>query len=168
MEIIETRDAGAVVLAVQGRLDEKASAELEKRIQEGLTGGGRRFVVDLAATEHLSGAALRVLLMLGRKLAATAGGLVLAAPSAPVMSALQIAGFTRAFTICTSRKEALAAPADASTGDALEMAAKVLGLARTEGGAAPRPASGDLELATHAARLLGVRVAGAEPGGPSA
>jgi len=168
MGIAESREADAVVLAVEGRLDEKASADLETKVQERLTGGARRFIVDLAAAEHLSGAALRVLLMSGRKLAATGGRLVLCAPSPSVTAALEIAGFTRAFTICASRKEALAAPAEEDSGDAFEKAAKLLGLTRAGAGEGPRPVFGDPELAARAASLMGVRTAGMRPGEPSA
>jgi anti-anti-sigma factor len=154
MEIREERTPETVVLAPQGRLDEKASAALEARVHERMLEGERHFVVDLSAAESLSGAALRVLLMLCRKLGSARGRLVLASPSDPVVAALEISGFAGAFAVRATLEEAMAASPSTEADAALERAARILGLHRDGSGEPPPPSAGDPDLAARAAALL--------------
>jgi anti-anti-sigma factor len=164
MEITQSRAGGLVVLVLEGQLDMKASREFEKTLLELLTAGERRFVIDLGGLDHLAGAGLRVLLMLVMKLSGTGGHLALCSLREPVRAAFDVAGFTSAFTICSSRADAIAlAPSGTWSAAALEKAANALRVSRGSTGSGTRPISGDLSLATRAASLLGVKV-GTGPG----
>jgi anti-anti-sigma factor len=165
MEITQFREGGFVVLVVDGQLDTKSSQEFERAVLELLTAGERRFVIDLGGLDHLAGAGLRVLLMLARKLSGTGGHLALCSLREPVRAAFDVAGFTSAFTICSSRADAIAsAPSGTWSAAALQKAANALRVSRGSTGSGTRPPiSGDLSLATRAASLLGVRV-GTGPG----
>ena len=111
-EVRETTEAGTVVVEPVGRLESKTSPELDKKIVALLAGGGRRFVVDLSATEYVSSAGLRVLLMLAKKLAGGAGRLALCGLNPQVREVFEIAGFAALFVIRPTRAEALAAAAE--------------------------------------------------------
>ena len=109
LEIRETRvESGFVVLEPVGRLESKTSPELDRKVVALLGAGERRFVVDLASTEYVSSAGLRVLLMLGKKVSGGAGRLVLCGLNPQVREVFDVAGLGTLFVIRASRAEALA------------------------------------------------------------
>jgi anti-anti-sigma factor len=156
MEIATNRSGGLSVVEVEGEIDPRASVDLERALADMVSAGERRFVIDLAGVERLSGAGVRVLLMFARKLAGIGGHLALCSLADPVQAVFDVAGFATAFTICGSRAEAIAeAPSGAWRFAALEKAGQVLGVSRSGVGTISRPQSGNAELAARAARLLG-------------
>jgi anti-anti-sigma factor len=109
-EVRETKlESGFFVLEPAGRLESKTSPELEKKVVALLGAGERRFVVDLSATEYVSSAGLRVLLMLAKKVSGGAGRLVLCGLNPQVREVFEIAGLGALFEIHGTRAEALAA-----------------------------------------------------------
>ena len=111
LEIRETKaDGGFVVLEPVGRLESKTSPELDRKVVALLAAGERRFVVDLASTEYVSSAGLRVLLMLGKKVSGGAGRLVLCGLNPQVREVFDVAGLGALFVIRASRAEALTSP----------------------------------------------------------
>src|SRR5512140_2277832 len=109
-EIRETKlVTGFVVLEPVGRLESKTSPELEKKVTALLGAGERRFVVDLGATEYVSSAGLRVLLMLAKKVSGGAGRLALCGLNPQVREVFDIAGVGALFVIRETRDDALAA-----------------------------------------------------------
>jgi anti-anti-sigma factor len=165
MEVTSSRSGGFSVVAVDGEIDPKASVDLERALSDLVTEGERRFVIDLAGVERLSGAGVRVLLMFARKLSGLGGHLALCSLASPVQAIFDVAGFANAFTICASRGEAIAqAPSGVWRFAAIEKAAAVLGVSRSGVFAASRPGPGNADLAARAARLL-VGTADGAPGG---
>lgn len=109
-EIRETRlVSGFVVLEPVGRLESKTSPELDRKVVALLAAGERRFVVDLGATEYVSSAGLRVLLMLAKKVSGGAGRLALCGLNPQVREVFEIAGLGALFQIRETRDDALAA-----------------------------------------------------------
>jgi anti-anti-sigma factor len=109
-EIRETKlVTGFVVLEPVGRLESKTSPELDKKVVALLAAGERKFVVDLGATEYVSSAGLRVLLMLAKKVSGGAGRLALCGLNPQVSEVFEIAGLGALFQIRKTRDEALAA-----------------------------------------------------------
>jgi anti-anti-sigma factor len=109
-EIRETKlVTGFVVLEPVGRLESKTSPELDKKVVALLAAGERKFVVDLGATEYVSSAGLRVLLMLAKKVSGGAGRLALCGLNTQVREVFEIAGLGALFQIRATRDEALAA-----------------------------------------------------------
>ena len=97
-----------LVLELVGRLDTKTSGVLEKSVATHLGAGQRRFILDLAGMEYVSSAGLRIFLMLAKKLSGGKGSLALCGLSPQVKEVFDIAGFTRLFTLASTRAEALA------------------------------------------------------------
>ena len=64
-------------------------------------------VIDFEATEYISSAGLRVLLMAAKKMKSTDGKLILCSMSEHVKEVFDIAGFTPIFNIETSREAAI-------------------------------------------------------------
>jgi anti-anti-sigma factor len=107
MEITETRDGGAVVVAPAGRMDSTTSDRLERHLSNLLASGVRRVVVDFAQVEYISSAGLRVMLVLARRLKDARGALALCAMGAPVRHVFELAGFMPLFAVDGSRDAAV-------------------------------------------------------------
>jgi len=77
-----------------------------------VAGGTKRFVVDFSEAEGVSSMGLGLLLYYQNVLSGRGGGLVLAAPSAPVLRALTDANLERVMAIYGTVDQAVAAVRD--------------------------------------------------------
>lgn len=98
----------ACVLSPDGPLDTRSAHDFEKKAVAAFEGGPHHVVVDFAKVELVTSAALRVLVMLGKKLGKTQRKLVLCSLNDMVRTVLEVSGLSQAFTIVPTRKEALA------------------------------------------------------------
>jgi anti-anti-sigma factor len=102
------REGPVAIIEPSGRIDTRASLEFE-RLATGLFGEGvRAVVVDFAQVDQVSGAGLRVLLMMAQRLERSGGGLALCALSDRVRGVLDIAGLLPKFRIVAARQQAVA------------------------------------------------------------
>ena len=107
MQITEARERGAVVVAVEGRIDSTTSSALEAHLA-GLTAGGeRRLVVDFSGVEYISSAGLRVMLVLAKRVRDVKGGLALCGMGHAVRQVFALAGFLPLFAVDPSRDAAV-------------------------------------------------------------
>jgi len=140
LQIHESKvESGFVVLEPVGRLESKTSPDLDKKVVALLAAGERRFVVDLGATDYVSSAGLRVLLMLAKKLAGGGGRLVLCGLNPQVRDVFEIAGLGALFAIHPTRAAALAA-AEAGPAQGPDRSRAITPPARP---AEPAPAGGE-------------------------
>lgn len=109
LEILVFEEGEISILVPRGELKEKAAAKLEALLESLLDEGRRHFVLDLAETEHVGSAGLRVFLMLHRKLVSHRGAVALAGLNTQVREAFELAGFTRLFALRKTRGEAIGA-----------------------------------------------------------
>jgi anti-anti-sigma factor len=93
MEITETLQPTATVLALAGRLDGLASPALDQRIDAALAAGHRTVVLDLAKLDYVSSAGLRVFLTGAKKLKAAGGRATFVALPAPIREVFELSGF---------------------------------------------------------------------------
>lgn len=136
MEIVEVQEKGVLVLAPEGRLDLTGAADLQLRANQVLDAGQRRVVVDLARTTEVSGAALRVLLTLGKRLAGLGGALAVCGMAEEARRAMEVAGLGGTFEVAPSRAQALARVSEAGkekrrVEQVTELAARLLGATPT-------------------------------------
>ncbi len=99
MELIQQKQGAVLVLEPVGRLDNSSSQEFQQKVVELVEAGERRVVVDLRRTDEISGAGLRVLFMLAKKLDSMGGGLILCSMSEVVRKAFDVAGFIQMVAI---------------------------------------------------------------------
>lgn len=102
----EIRD-GVAVVRLAGRLDSTASPDLERLLRDTLDRGCVRMVLDFSATDYISSAGLRVLLVLARRLEERRGHLVLSALTPPVHQVFDLAGLLPLFAQAASLDEAV-------------------------------------------------------------
>ena len=113
MDIEEVKEGEVTVLGPVGSLNSQTSPAFEQRFTALLIAGARRIVVDLRSVDIVTSAALRVLLVAGRRLGPGVGRLVLCSLKEEVRKVFAISGFDRDFTIVAARGEAVAKAAEA-------------------------------------------------------
>lgn len=107
MQIAETRENGAVVVAPSGRVDSTTSDQLERHLSALVTSGVRRIVVDFSRVEYISSAGLRVMLVLAKRMKDAKGAVALCAMGDPVRQVFELAGFLPLFAVDGSRDAAI-------------------------------------------------------------
>ena len=108
MDIAEVQADDVLVLVPDGSLATGEECQgLETRLTAAVGRGARRIVLDCARVDALTGPALRVLLLMSRRVARGGGRLVLCGMNAKVQQAFAISGFDRDFTVLPSRAEAI-------------------------------------------------------------
>lgn len=108
MDIREEREGTLLVLTPQGRLDTAAAADLQLLAMQLVEAGERRVLVDLSTTSEVSGTALRVLLMLSKRLQGLGGAMAVCGMAEEARHALQVAGLDGAFPVFPGRDAAVA------------------------------------------------------------
>lgn len=106
MEIVETRSAALVTLALKGRLDGTSSSGFETRILTHIDAGDRRVIIDLADVDYINSVGLRALMLASKRLTQIGGRMVLCALQPWVKHVFDIAGFSTTLTIAATCEEA--------------------------------------------------------------
>jgi len=107
MKIEGKQDNGRLVVSVEGRMDAVSAPEFDKRCEDWISAGATVFFLDFGGLEYISSAGLRSLLVLGKKLTAKKGRIVIAALKDVVKEVFTISGFGSIFTVVDSVEAAL-------------------------------------------------------------
>src|ERR1700694_4037639 len=112
MNVSSRRFANAVVLRVEGRLDqdtcESFRADLMKHVDEAAQDGGA-IVLDLSPLEYVSSAGLRCFMLASRQAKAHHGRIFVASMQPMVAEIFEISHFNLMFQVFPSVREALGA-----------------------------------------------------------
>ncbi|MEO8504230.1 MAG: STAS domain-containing protein [Acidobacteriota bacterium] len=101
-------DRGEIrIYALSGQLAVREAAEFERELTSGLTEGRDVLMLDCRQLEFISSAGVRVLVMVGKRLAADGGSLLLCALNTSVEQMFEVAGFSRLFPIQPTREDGL-------------------------------------------------------------
>jgi anti-anti-sigma factor len=92
VEITKRDVAGAIELAVSGRLDAYWADHLGAAIDDSVQAGGHRLRLDMAGVVYMSSAGIRVLLRVRKQLQALGGSFAVINPSAAVRGVLEMVG----------------------------------------------------------------------------
>ncbi len=98
MELTHELKDSQLTVTVEGRLDTNTSPELEAFLRENLD-GVQDLVIDLANTQYVSSAGLRVFLFAYKELVKVDGKVVLRSPNVYIADVLDATGFTDFITI---------------------------------------------------------------------
>ncbi|WP_162408911.1 STAS domain-containing protein [Acuticoccus sediminis] len=105
---LETLD-DVVVFICNGRVDSNTAKTLQSTVIGRIQEGADHVVMDLANTNYISSAGLRVILMAGKQIKSAGGRFVLCGMQPSVRDVFEVTGFLRLFEICHSREEAVSA-----------------------------------------------------------
>ena len=95
-----------LVLRVDGKIDAITSQEFELHINKLIGEGNHNFVVEMGMCPFVSSAALRVFIVMAKKLKHLSGELVFAAMCKQVADVFEISGFSKIFTTFPTEMDA--------------------------------------------------------------
>jgi len=107
LTISSARQGDSLVIALTGRIDASSAKDLEKQCLEWISSGETRLVFDFSAVNYISSAALRVFLVVAKRLDGVKGSVRLCALNATLRDVFDISGFSKLFTITATVQEAL-------------------------------------------------------------
>ena len=91
---MSAEEVGVVtVLRFEGNLDTNTAPEAQERIDQLLSDGVRKLLVDFKALDYISSAGLRVLLATAKRMSAEGGGFRICHPNEMVREVFEISGF---------------------------------------------------------------------------
>jgi len=102
------KEGELIVLALSGQLDSKTAPELEREVGKALGKTGRALLFDLTGLEFVASAGLRIVIMVGKRLASDGGAIALCGLNPSVREVFEISGFAKLFPILPDRRAALA------------------------------------------------------------
>jgi anti-sigma B factor antagonist len=102
----DRRDNGVCVIALSGYLDAHTASDLERTMQEQISAGCIRLVVDFSDLEYISSAGLGVFMVFIESIRKDGGDIKLAAMKERVFSVFDLLGFPVLFEIYESVQEA--------------------------------------------------------------
>jgi len=109
MKLDETQVGGTLCVAPAGRLDTLSTPVLEAALQARISAEVKTVVLDLAAVDYVSSAALRVFLSSARRFGEAGGRLVFCGLTDNVRKVFAISGFESILEIHADRAAAIAA-----------------------------------------------------------
>ena len=109
MKVDETKQDGATVMALEGRLDAETSPAFQDRLLGAIDGGATSIVLDFSSLSYISSAGLRVLLIAAKRLREKGGKFALCALSSNIQEVFKVSGFDAIIKICPDRASAIEA-----------------------------------------------------------
>ena len=102
-----SKSADRAILAVEGRLDTVSAPDFENQIQQLISRGESRFVLDLADLEYVSSAGLRSILVLAKEAKALGGDVSCCRLKGLVKQVFDVSGFPSMIPVFDSLEGAL-------------------------------------------------------------
>lgn len=104
MEVKSTKNGDIVVLTPVGRIDTSTAKAFEDSVM-GAADENKKIAVSFDGIDYISSAGLRVVLMLGKKLGASGGALVLINMPEKIFAVFKMSGFNKILKICSTFEE---------------------------------------------------------------
>ena len=109
LTISSARQGECLVIALTGRIDAASAKQLEQYCLDKIEGGDSKLVFDFTNVNYISSAALRVFLLVAKRLETRKGSVKLAALNATLRDVFDISGFSKLFIITVTVQDALVA-----------------------------------------------------------
>jgi len=108
LDLTEKKSGDVNILSIGGRLDAYSAAEAEKKLDELITSGNVKIVLNLEGLEYISSSGLRVFLAELKKVRKQQGDIRLCCMKTNIKEVFDIAGFTQLFNIAEDESAAVA------------------------------------------------------------
>jgi anti-sigma B factor antagonist len=103
----EELPGGATLVVLRGRLDVAGASSIELKF-DATAGKRKALIVDLSGVSFVASMGMRLLLLVGKTMAARGGKMALLSPLPEVASVLHTAGIDTVIPICADRDAAVA------------------------------------------------------------
>jgi anti-sigma B factor antagonist len=108
MEIIIKHSGDISIAHFKGNLDTNTAPMAEEELKPIIGESGAKLIINLAETNYVSSAGLRIFLASAKKISANAGVFKLCAPNEVVKEILDISGFSTILDVRDSEEDAIA------------------------------------------------------------
>lgn len=102
----ETFAPSVTVIAPRGRLDALAVPGLERELEDAISAGQVRVIMDLSDATYVCSSSLRVLLLALRKVRPLGGDILLCCVSPRIRMVLEVSGFDQVLELCDTEEAA--------------------------------------------------------------
>ena len=102
------QEGDTTVVVLRGRLSNDAADAIERQFID-LANSRKPLIIDLSGVSYIASLGMRMLLIVGKAIAAHGGKMALMAPSASIAGVLNTAGIDRAIPVRASLDDALSA-----------------------------------------------------------
>ena len=109
MQITRSTDRGIDIVSLDGRFDAHCAADVEEQLNQAISQGARKLLIDMDKVEYISSAGLRVLLATAKTLKKESGQIRVCCLKPYVKEVFDIAGFSQLFTVHNTHQEAIEA-----------------------------------------------------------
>jgi anti-sigma B factor antagonist len=107
MEVIEKKQDGICILALNGRLDANSSEEFREKILQLIEDGTKKVILDCENLDYISSAGLRVVLVATKEIKRNEGKIILCALQDYIKEVFEVAKFDAFLAIGASVEEAI-------------------------------------------------------------
>lgn len=109
LTISSAHQGDSLVIVLAGRIDAASAKNLEQYCLEQIAAGESTLVFDFSEVNYISSAALRVFLVVAKRLDSVKGSVKLAALNPTLRDVFDISGFSKLFAITATVQDALQA-----------------------------------------------------------
>lgn len=107
LTISSAHQDGILIANLSGRIDAASAKDLEQQCLQWIEGGETRLIFDFSDVNYISSAALRVFLLVAKRLGGVNGSVRMCGLNSTIRDVFDISGFSKLFTITATLQEAL-------------------------------------------------------------
>ena len=107
MPISQSKEGDLAVLAVEGRLDQNETGNLEKAVMTLLDAGEKKLLFDFSELNYINSSGLRILVMAFQRLKPAGGALGVCNLKDYILEVFEISGYDKLFSLYPSREKAV-------------------------------------------------------------
>lgn len=107
LTISSAHQDGILVVSLNGRIDAASAKDLEQQCLQWIDSGENRLIFDFSDVGYISSAALRVFLLVAKRLGSVNGMVRMCGLNSTIRDVFDISGFSKLFTITPTLQDAL-------------------------------------------------------------
>ncbi|MGL1863079.1 MAG: STAS domain-containing protein [Pseudodesulfovibrio sp.] len=109
MGMIESKENGITILAVDGNLDAEGTQIMEEKVVGLLEGGETSLLFDFSGLDYINSSGLRVLVLAYQRLKKTSGKVAICGIKDYIQEVFEVSGYDKIFPLYTTKEDAVSA-----------------------------------------------------------
>ncbi|MBI9080333.1 MAG: STAS domain-containing protein [Pseudodesulfovibrio sp.] len=107
MAMIESKENGITILAVDGNLDAEGTQAMEVKVLALLEGGETQLLFDFSSLDYINSSGLRVLVLAYQRLKKASGKVAICGVKDYIQEVFEVSGYDKIFSLFPSRGDAI-------------------------------------------------------------
>jgi len=105
--MIESKENGITILAVDGNLDADGTQAMEEKVVGLLEGGETSLLFDFSGLDYINSSGLRVLVLAYQRLKKASGKVAICGIKDYIQEVFEVSGYDKIFALYSSREDAI-------------------------------------------------------------